>query len=200
VAELADAIVGRGDSRLRVAIDGADAAAPHDLAVALIDPLKLRGRAAYAVSAHDFLRPASVRLEHGRNNPDSYYESWFDLGAIAREVLDPLDPGRSGRILPSLWDATTDRATRADYVQVPPGSVVLLTGPLLLGAGLSFEYAVHLDMTPAALARRTPPSEQWVLPAHQRYAAEVNPASFADVVIRADDLRHPAAGFRAAAK
>jgi hypothetical protein len=196
VTELADAIDRRGEPyrephrerrRLNVAIDGPDAAAPHDLALSLIDPLKLRGRAAIAVSAHDFLRPASVRLELGRASPEAYYARWFDLAAIAREVLNG-----SGRVLPTLWDADTDRATRAGYVHLPPGAVVILSGPLLLGAGLALDYTVHLHMTSAALARRTPESEQWTLPAHERYATEVDPASFADAVIRADDPRHPA--------
>jgi hypothetical protein len=196
VTGLADAIDRRGGPdrdhrRLNVAIDGPDAAAPHDLALALIDPLKLRGRAALAVSAHDFLRPASVRLELGRTNPDAYYEHWFDVAAIAREVL-----GGSGRVLPTLWDADTDRATRADYVHLPPGGVVILSGPLLLGAGLALDYSVHLHMTSGALARRTPASEQWRLPAYERYEAEVDASSFADAVVRVDDSRHPAIRFR----
>jgi hypothetical protein len=186
----------RVDGWLRVGIDGPPAAAPHDLAVALVDPLRVRGRGAQVVSAMDFLRPASVRLEQGHDNPDAYYEGWFDVAGLGREVLDPLGPGGSGRVLPTLWDAATDRATRAPYRYLPPGTVLLLSGPLLLGAGLALDYLVHLHMTPAALARRTAPDQRWTLPAYARYAAEVAPESFADVVIRADDLRHPAAVFR----
>ncbi|MFD0783943.1 uridine kinase, partial [Micromonospora azadirachtae] len=32
----------------------------------------------------------------------------------------------------------------------------------------------------------------WTLPAFDRYATEVDPASFADVVVRVDDPRRPA--------
>jgi hypothetical protein len=143
-----------------------------------------------------FLRPASIRLELGRTNPDAYYDTWFDLAALGREVLGPLKPGGTGRVLPSLWDPTTDRATRAEYVDLPPGGVLLLAGPLLLGAGLALDYAVHLLMTPAARARRTAPDQRWTLPAFDRYAAEVAPETFADAVIRIDDPDHPAALFR----
>jgi hypothetical protein len=183
-------------SWLRVAIDGPPASAPDRLAAALVDPLRVRGRPALPVSTLDFLRPASLRLEQGRTNPDSYYENWFDLAALGREVLGPLGPGGSGQVLPSMWDATADRATRAAYVPLPPGGVLLLSGPLLLGAGLDLDYAVHLSMTPAALARRTPPDGHWTLPAFERYAGEVAPDTFADVVIRADDPAHPAILFR----
>jgi hypothetical protein len=199
VEELADDLVGRAepdgridDSCLRVAIDGPPAAEPGRLADALVGPLRLRGRPAVRVDTTDFLRPASLRLEFGRENPDTYYAGWFDEAGLAREVLDPAGPGGSGRILTRLWNAGTDRAARDPYHPLPPGAVVLVSGPLLLGGGLTFDVAVHLELSPAALRRRTPPGLQWTLPAFDRYAAEVAPASFADVVLRVDDPLRPA--------
>lgn len=182
----------RVPGRLRVAVDGPPAAAPDELAAALVDPLRARGRPVLHVRTEDFLRPASVRLEHGRTNPDSYYLGWLDELGLRREVLDPAGPGGSGRLLPSLWDARIDRASRAPYVTLPPGGVVLVSGPLLLGGGLPFDVTVHLELSPAALARRTDPALRWTLPAFARYAAEVAPATFADVVLRVDDPRRPA--------
>ncbi|WP_229401954.1 uridine kinase [Micromonospora okii] len=178
--------------RLRVAVDGAPAAAPEALAAALVDPLRALGRPVLHVRAEGFLRPASVRLEHGRNNPDSYYEGWVDEPGLRREVLAPAGPGGSGRVLPSLWDPRTDRASRAAYVTLPPDGIVLVSGTLLLGGGLPVDLAVHLALSPAALARRTDPELHWTLPAFARYAEEVDPAGFADVVVRLDDPRHPA--------
>ncbi|MEU8301642.1 uridine kinase [Micromonospora sp. NPDC048909] len=178
--------------RLRVGVDGPAAARPDELAAALIDPLRARGHPALHVRAEDFLRPASVRLELGRTNPDAYYEGWVDEVGLRREVLDPAGPGGSGRVLPSLWDAAADRASRAGYVDLPPGGVVLVSGALLLGGGLPFDVTVHLALSPAALRRRTDPEQSWTLPAFDRYAEEVAPASFADVVVRYDDPRHPA--------
>ena len=144
------------------------------------------------VDADDFLRPASVRLELGRDNPDSYYEAWFDLAALRREVLDPLRPGGSGRILTTFWNPATDRATRAPYQDVPPRGVLLLAGALLLGSGLELDLTVHCAQSPAALARRLPPELAWTRPAYLRYAEEVAPETFADVVLRMDDPAHPA--------
>jgi hypothetical protein len=175
-----------------VAVDGAPAAGPDALAAALVDPLRALGRPVLHVRADDFLRPASVRLEHGRTNPDAYYEGWVDEAGLRREVLDPAGPDGSGRVLPSLWDAHADRASRAAYVTLPPGGVLLVSGAFLLGGGLPFDVTVHLELSPAALARRIDPALRWTLPAFARYADEVAPASFADVVVRADDPRHPA--------
>lgn len=193
VAELSDRLAAaNGPGRLRVAVDGPPAAEPDALAAALVDPLRAAGRPVLHVRATDFLRPASVRLEHGRTNSDAYYEGWIDEAGLRREVLDPAGPDGSGRLLPSLWDPVTDRASRAGYVELPPGGVVLVSGPLLLGGALPFDVTVHLVLSPGALDRRTEPGQRWTLPAFARYADEVAPASFADVVVRVDDPRHPA--------
>ncbi|MGW0592866.1 uridine kinase [Streptosporangium sp. NPDC002607] len=193
VEEIADLVDAEPrDSWVRVAFDGAPAARPGDLADELVDPLRLRGREVLRVLSADFLRPASLRFEYGRTDPDSFYTDWFDYKGLVREVLGPLAPGRSGKVLPTLWDSTIDRATRAPYVTVPPGGVLLLAGPLLLGRGLPFDLTVHLRLSPGALARRTPDEERWTLPAYARYEAEVAPARVADMVVRVDDPRHPA--------
>ncbi len=193
VAELADRLAGvHTASRLRVAVDGPPAAEPGRLADDLVDPLRVRGRPTVRVDTQDFLRPASLRYEHGRTSPDAYYTDWLDEAGLRREVLDPAGPGGSGRILPALWDRERDRATRAGYLTLPPNAVVLVSGSLLLGGGLPFDVTIHLVLSAGALARRTPPEWHWTLPAFARYAAEVGPETFADVVIRIDDPRHPA--------
>jgi hypothetical protein len=180
------------DGWVRVAVDGAPAAEPSRLAEELIGPLRLRGRAALRVSADDFLRPASLRLEFGRTDPDVYYDEWLDTKGLIREVFGPLEQGGDGKVLPMLWDAERDRASRAEYTTLPPGGVLLLDGALLLGRGLPFDLAVHLWLSPAALARRTAPEAAWTLPAYERYEHEADPLHTADVVVRVDDPRHPA--------
>ena len=193
VEELADRLAATAtDARLRVAVDGADAADPAALADALVDPLRVRGRSAVRVRTDDFLRPASLRLEFGRTNPESFYLGWLDEAGLRREVLDPAGPGGSGRIVTRLWDARTDRATREPYRELPPDAVVIVSGPLLLGSGLPFDATVHLHLSAAALERRTEPEQRWTLPAFARYGAEVDPAAFADLVVRLDDPRRPA--------
>ncbi len=193
VEELADRIAAEPRSSwVRVAFDGAPAARPGRLADELVDPLRLRGREVVRVSSGDFLRPASLRFEYGRTDPDAFYTHWLDTGALVREVLGPLEPDCSGRILPTLWDADADRATRAPYVIVPRGGVLLLDGVLLLGQGLPFDLTVHLWLSPGALARRTAEEWRWTLPAYARYEYEVGPVDIADVVVRVDDPRHPA--------
>ncbi|MFE1147185.1 uridine kinase [Streptomyces albidoflavus] len=191
-ARLDDLTPAEDATRTRVAVDGADAADPGRLAAELAERLRARGRPVLTVPSHGFLRPASLRYEHGHRDPDSYRDSWFDEGALWREVFGPLETGGSGTVLPDLWDPVTDRATRSARRALPPGGVLLLPGPMLLGRWFPFDLTVHLHLTPAALRRRTPADEQWTLPALARYAEEVEPASAADVVVRLDDPERPA--------
>lgn len=181
-----------GSPWLRVAVDGAPAAGTGAAAGALAAALRLRGRSVLVVGTGGFLRPASLRWEYGREDPDTYYDGWFDTGALWREVLGPLEPGGSGRVLPDLWDPATDRATRSPYHELPPGGVLVLHGPLLLGRWFPFDLTVHLRLSPGALRRRTEEREAWTLPAFERYERDADPAAAADVVVRTDDPRHPA--------
>ncbi|WP_338676038.1 uridine kinase [Streptomyces sp. SCSIO 30461] len=181
-----------GGPWLRVAVDGAPATGTGAAASGLAEALRLRGRSVLVIAASGFLRPASLRYEHGREDPDSYYADRLDTGALWREVFAPLEPGGQGRVLPDLRDPVTDRATRSAYRELPPGGVLVLHGPLLLGHWFPFDLTVHLGLSPGALRRRTDETEHWALPAFARYEREVAPADSADVVVRADDPRHPA--------
>jgi hypothetical protein len=150
------------------------------------------GRPAVVVPATGFYRPASLRLEHGRTDPDARYTDWLDVRALAREVLDPLGRGGSGRYLPALWDLERDRAVRAQPQSMPDGGVLLVPGALLQGVGLSFDVVVHLRVAPAARRRLTAPQQAWELPAFDRYDDEVDPMSLADAVVLADHPDRPA--------
>ena len=186
-----------GGGALRVAVDGADAAGPVSLAASLAGPLRMRGHDALVIDTRTFWRDASLRLEFGREDVDSF-AGWLDEGALRREVLDAAVavPAAAGAVtvLPALRDPSTNRSVRVARRTVTPATVLLVAGALLLGHDLPFDVTIHLALTPAARARRTDPQWQWTLPAFDRYDADVAPAETADVVIRMDDPRHPAIG------
>lgn len=177
---------------VRLLVDGHPSTRPEDLADRLVAPLRAAGRPVARVRVQDFWRPASLRLERGREDPDALLDEWVDVAGLQREVLDAVGPGGPGRYLPSLRDPATSRSTRAAYVEAEPGLVVVLDGALCLGLGLALDLTVHLALRPATLARRTAPDAAWTLAAYGRYAQEVRPEDVADVVVRVDDPRHPA--------
>ncbi|HKE66728.1 MAG TPA: uridine kinase [Micromonosporaceae bacterium] len=193
IAGVAETAMDLADGRrARVAIDAAEALQPDSWAADVVTVLRSLGRYALHVSVRDFLLPASQRLEFGRTNPDAFYEGWRDENALRREVLEPAAADGTGRVLPALWRTDIDRSARADYVDVPTGGVIVVSGEFLLGGSLAFEYAIHLDCSSQALQRRTPPEFAWTLPAYARYDQEVAPSTIADLVVRLEDPRRPA--------
>lgn len=174
---------------MRVAVDGAPVAAPNEFAVGLIERMQVRGRPTVHVTASRFWRDASLRLEHGREDVESYL-SWLDADALRREVLDAVIA--TGNYLPSLRDPETNRSTRELPRPAEPDLVLLVSGPLLLRHGLPFDRTIHLSVSHAARARRTSPEDAWTLPAYDEYDADVRPAESADVVVKLDDVKHPA--------
>ncbi|MFB9740111.1 uridine kinase [Pseudonocardia sulfidoxydans] len=182
----------RRDGRVRLVVDGPPPTDPLGLAGSVADVLRAAGRPPVVVDAGDWLRPASVRLEYGRTDPDMYLAGWLDEGALRRELLEPADPAGSGRVLRRFHDAGRDRAFRDGYLELSDGAVVLVAGTLLLGRGLPFDMAVHLRMSAAALQRRLPEDLAWTAAAYERYEAEWFPAEAADLVVLSDHPERPA--------
>lgn len=180
----------QGSRPLRVGLDAPACANVGTLVSALTAELRAVGRQTAVIEARDFLRDASLRLEYGKTDVDSFYSGWLDTSALQREVLTSLV--ETGRYLPSLRDPVTNRSSRAEPVTLAAGGIALITGELLLGTGLSFDVAVHAAVSRQARRRLTRDSLQWTLPAFDRYDVDVDPAAIADLVFRYDDPGHPA--------
>lgn len=153
-----------------IGIDGADAAEPVAIANRIATALRDTGRSAEAVSLHDYIRPASLRMEFGRTDEMSYRTAWFDYAALDREVIRALR--ENGRWLPALWDEERDRSARSPIRTAASDTVLLVSGPMLFGRGLHFDLTVRLDMSRSALRRRTPAEEQWTTPALLRHDSD----------------------------
>lgn len=176
------------DGLTLIAIDGADAAEPVAIAHRIATALRDIGRAAEVVSLHDYIRPASLRMEFGRTDELSYRTAWFDYAALDREVIRALR--HDGSWLSALWDEDRDRSARSPIRTAAPGTVLLVAGPMLLGRGLDFDLIVHLDMSEPALHRRTPPDDRWTIPALLRHDRD-NPST-PTFFIRWDHPNRPA--------
>lgn len=181
-------LVGRQRGVVVGGVDGADAAAPVALAESVATALRERGRPAAVVHLRDYIRPASVRMEHGDHDVEGFRTGWFDYAALDREVIGALRRDRTW--LPRLWDERTDRSFRDRVVVGAPEQVVLVAGPMLLGRGLDLSPTVSLQMSAAALRRATPTSQVWTveaLVAHDEIVSETP-----DLTVRCDHPTRPA--------
>jgi len=191
-----------GGHGVRVGVDAAVVDDGRELADAVAAALADHGLPVARVRQEGFLRPRSIRLELGADDPDAAWERWYDDAGLRREVLDPLGPGGAMTWVETLWDAGADRASRAPRRPAAPGTVVVLDGRFLLRWELAdaIDLAVHLQTSAAAQARRTPdePERLRLLPSWQRYLDETDPmgrvlsGSVAGVVVRYEDPRRPA--------
>ncbi|MCD2109624.1 hypothetical protein LQ384_00780 [Rhodococcus rhodochrous] len=194
VADRAEALTGS----VCIAVSAPDAADPVEFAQRVATELRTRGRAADVVDLHDFVRPASLRLEHGRTDPYSYRHDWFDYAAVDREVLRAVREHQ--RWLPRLWDERTDRSARERPRRAAEDQILVVAGPMLLGRGLDFDVTVVLTMSRAALERRTRPEDHWTIDAvleHEHdavldHAVLDHSGADADVLVRYDHPTRPA--------
>lgn len=190
VALVADRAAAEPGVRL-VAVSGADATAPAEFAERVAAHLRLSGRPAAVVSLHDYVRPASLRLEHGHRDEHSYRTGWFDYPALQREVATALR--ERGQWLPRLWDESADRSARAAVVDADPAQVVLVAGPMLHGRDLGADVLVRLRLSRGALERRTPPADRWTIePLLAHDADSEGAADPAAIVVRYDHPDRPA--------
>ncbi|MGB3771693.1 MAG: hypothetical protein WBF79_07140 [Rhodococcus sp. (in: high G+C Gram-positive bacteria)] len=170
-----------------VGVDGADAADPTSLAASVTMRLRERGRAADVVSMHDWVRPASLRLEYGHEDEFSYRTLWFDYSGLTREVVEALRG--HGRWLPALWDEQTDRSVRSIPRIATDNQVVLVAGPMLLGRDLDFDLTVALTLDRRTAIRLTPEDLQWTVPALYAHAEH---GDTADIEVKVDHPDRPA--------
>ena len=114
VADAAQAAAGTAAAAghgVRLAVDGPVAPTPRPWPTPS-PRLESRAVPVARVRAEEFLRARTLRLERGGDDPDAFFDGWYDLAALRREVLDPLGPGGRQEWLPGLRDPATDRPLR----------------------------------------------------------------------------------------
>ncbi|MEU7820991.1 uridylate kinase [Catellatospora sp. NPDC049133] len=208
LAVLADSLLERREpGRLRVAIDGPDAAGKTTLAddlAALIGPR----RQVIRLGIDRFHHPEAVRRRRGPLSPEGFYLDSFDHEAIVDGVLRPLGPDGDGWYRPAVFDYRSDRAVNVAPQEAAAGAVLLFDGVFLLRPELRdfWDISVYLHADPeVALARarvRDLPvfgsveavEERYrcrYLPGQELYRAEADPLRRADVVLDTNDPAAP---------
>jgi uridine kinase len=173
------------DRRTLVAVDGLDGAGKTTFADRLAPRLD---RPVVRVREDDFLNPAAIRHARGRESPEGFFLDSYDLGALARELLDPFAAGGPFR---RRWhDASADRAVLGADEHAPAGALLLLDGLFLHRDELRdrWDLSILLQVAPEVVAARLreregkPNRPRYIL-GLQRYFSECEPASRASLVL-----------------
>ena len=191
-----------------MAIDGVDAAGKTTLADELRPLVEARGRRVVRATIDGFHRPRAERYRRGPTSPEGYYLDSFDLGALRRELLEPLGPGGSGLARLGVFDLHADRPVDEAPRAVPADAVLLFDGVFLLRPELNdlWDVRVFVDVDEHEALRRAvlrdedlfgSPDEALrryrnrYVPGQRLYLGEVDPRTLAHVVFENTDPASP---------
>lgn len=198
----------RCDHPVRVAIDGIDASGKTTLADDLVAPLRLLGRTVIRGSIDRFHNPVEIRRRRGDASPEGYFRDSFDYTGLVQALLEPLGPDGTRCYRIGIFDYRSDSPLDAPLEQAAPDAVLLFDGVFLLRPELrerwDFSIFVRVDFE-VALERAEERDlelfggisnvrfryEQRYVPGQRLYLSEVQPESWASVVVDNNDLAHP---------
>ena len=173
------------DRRVLVAVDGVDGAGKTTFADRLAPLLE---RPVVRAGEEDFLNPAAVRHARGRESPEGFFLDSYDLGALARLLLDPFAAG--GPFRRRAYDVVADRAVPGADEHAPPDALLLLDGLFLHRDELHerWDLSIVLDVPEEVAAARLleregkPPRDRYVL-GQRRYFVACDPRARASLLL-----------------
>jgi len=189
---------------VRVAVDGVDGAGKTTFADELAQVLTTAGRTTIRATVDGFHHPKAYRHRRGRHSWEGYWLDAFDVEQLCRELLDPLQPGGSGRYRRAVHDLASDQVLDLPYELAPSTAVLLLDGVFLHREeledywDLSVFLDVPFDISVNRMAARDDtdpdpdsPAVRRYVHAQRHYLTAVNPRTRATIVVDNSDLEHP---------
>ncbi len=201
-------IVALGERRLRIAIDGHSASGKTSLGHELARGLVQRRRPTFRASLDDFKRPWSEAHRYDRVSGAGYYRNAFDLEAVRRLLLDPLEPSADGRAALCSIDPLTQVDHSGVTTQVPPNGVLIVDGVFACRPEINayWDLRVWVDINAELSVRRGAERDAQsegsrdaaemlhrdrYLASELLYLDEVDPRAFVDIIIDNTDFERP---------
>ena len=195
---VAERILGSGDSRLRVGIDGPTAAGKTTFGHELADRITRTGRPVLRASLDDFKRPWRDRHLYDRESGEGYYRNAFDYAAATKLLLEPASSSGSGRCVLCSIDPLTQVDHTAVITWAAPDAVLVVDGVFAFRPEINdhwdFRIWLHVD-SEVTLRRGSERDQDWAgsaaetvhrdryLVAERIYIDEVDPTRLVDVAI-----------------
>jgi len=189
---------------VRVAVDGVDGAGKTTFADELAEVLASAGRVTIRASVDGFHHHQARRYRRGRWAWEGFWLDAFDWDQLRSELLDPLQPGGSGRYRRAVHDLATDQSLDLPYERAPLGAVLLLDGVFLHRDELvdCWDLSVFLDVPFEISVKRMAardgsdpnpdaPGVRRYVQAQRHYLRADSPRARATIVIDNSDVERP---------
>lgn len=206
IAYIAGRVLGRGDGRLLVGVDGLTASGKTSFGHELAVRVAAAGRPVLRASLDDFKRPWKDRHLYDRESGEGYYRNAFDYEAARRLLLDPCRTPAAGACALCSIDPLTQVDHSAVTVPLFAGSVLIVDGVFAFRPEIDgywdFRVWLHIDEE-LSVARGAARDRDWAgsdaeslhrdryLAAERVYRREAGPRSRADVVVDNSDFARP---------
>ena len=189
---------------LKVGIDGVDGAGKTTFSTELAEVLAASGRPMIRASVDGFHNPRAVRYRLGKRSPEGFFRDSYNYGALKAALLDPLNPGGTGRYRTAVFDHRMDAPVEVPEQQAAPGSILLVDGIFLHRPELRayWDLSVFLEVDFGTSiprgAQRGEGSPDPHAPENRRYVEgqrlylqECHPREHASVVVNNERLERP---------
>lgn len=154
----------------------------------------------------DFKHPWRDRHLYDRESGEGYYRNAYDHAAVVRLLLEPGGPHGSGGCALCSIDPLTQVDHSSELTPVAPNAVLIVDGVFAFRPEIDgyWEFRIWLEVDPDTSAERSTRRDRYwagsdaetlhrtrYLEAERLYLAEVDPASFVDMVIDNTDFDRP---------
>ena len=205
ISQIAKEILNLGPSQpAKIGIDGVDGAGKTVLADELATSLKNQDRPILRSSIDYFHNPRSLRYARGRQDPLGYYLDSFNLTALVRDLMEPLEKEGSGRIRTQVFNLANDQPQPAPWITVSNDTLLVFDGIFLARPELLkfWDYLIYLhvdyEISIPRLAARDGGSPDTASPLNQRYIGgqeiyrrRCQPETHAHLVVNNNNLMDP---------
>lgn len=205
IRKIAEAILAvPTDFITRVGIDGFDGAGKTWFADELGKALEAAGASVIRASVDGFHNPTAVRYRRGRLSPEGFYQDSYDYATLKRVLLDPLNPGGSGRYISAVFDHTTNSPVTRWEKRATAGDVLIFDGIFLHRPELRsyWDLSIFLDVSVensiARLGERDggstdpgDPRNRRYIEGQKLYVRECLPAEAATIAVDNNELSLP---------
>lgn len=203
---VAQRVIGLGEGRLRIGIDGRTAAGKTSLGHELADRVCRLGRPVLRASLDDFKKPWRDRHLYDRESGEGYYRNAFDYTTVTKLLLDPFDVIGPAECALCSIDPLTQIDQSSVRTPVPPDGVLIVDGVFAFRSEIDrfWDLRIWVDVDAEISIRRGTQRDHEregagaealhrhrYLPAEQLYLIEVDPRRRADVVVDNSNFDKP---------